>query len=238
MNETCAPPSYKRHRYPPELIAHAVWLYFRFALSYRDVEELLAERGVVVSYETIRQWCRKFGQPYANALRRRRPRPGDKWHLDEVFIRINGQTHYLWRAVDQDGNILDILVQRRRNKTAAKKFLRKLLSGLPYVPRVLITDKLASYGAAKREVLPSVEHRQHKGLNNRAENSHQPTRERERRMRRFKSPAHAQRFLAAYGPIAGHFCPGRHRLSARAYRQRRQERFASWRGVNGLPAAS
>jgi putative transposase len=219
MRGPTAAPDYKGHRYPPEIISHAVWLYFRFALSYRDVEEILAERGVVVTYETIRQWCRKFGQTYANELRRRRPRPGDKWHLDEVFISINGETHYLWRAVDQDGEVLDILVQRRRNKAAAKKFLRKLLSGLEYVPRVLITDKLASYGAAKREVLPSVEHRQHKGLNNRAENSHQPTRERERRMGRFKSPGHAQRFLAAYGPIAAHFRPRRHRLPAAHYRQ-------------------
>jgi putative transposase len=238
MKATGASPSYKRHRFPPELIAHAVWLYFRFALSYRDVEELLAERGVGVSYETIRQWCRKFGQSYANELRRRQPRPGDKWHLDEVFITINGQTHYLWRAVDQDGTVLDILVQRRRNKQAATKFFRKLLSGLQYVPRVLITDKLASYGAAKREVLPSVEHRQHKGLNNRAENSHQPTRERERRMRRFKSPGHAQRFLAAYGPIAGRFRPRRHRLTATAYRQLRQERLATWREAAGLPAVA
>jgi putative transposase len=238
MKAVSAPPSYKRHRFPPEIIAHAVWLYFRFALSYRDVEELLAERGVTVTYETIRQWCQKFGQAYANDLRRRRPRPGDKWHLDEVFITINGQTHYLWRAVDQAGTVLDILVQRRRNKQAAKKFLRKLLSGLQYVPRVLITDKLASYEAAQREVLPSVEHRQHKRLNNRAENSHQPTRERERRMRRFKSPGHAQRFLAAYGPIAAHFRPRRHRLTARAYRQARQERFATWREVTGLRVAS
>src|SRR5215216_5848261 len=238
MKEQAAAPSYKRHRFPPAIIGHAVWLYFRFALSYRDVEELLAERGVVVSYETIRQWCQKFGQAYANALRRRRPRPGDKWHLDEVFITINGQTHYLWRAVDQDGTVLDILVQSRRNKQAAKKFFRKLLSGLQYVPRVLITDKLASYGAAKQEVLPSVEHRQHKGLNNRAENSHQPTRERERRMRRFKSPGHAQRFLAAQGPIAAHFRPRRHRLTAHEYRQTRHERFATWREVTGLRAAS
>ena len=236
MRGTPAAPDYKGHRYPPEIIAHAVWLYFRFALSYRDVEELLAERGVVVTYETIRQWCRKFGQTYANELRRRRPRPGDKWHLDEVFITINGETHYLWRAVDQDGVVLDILVQRRRNKTAAKKFLRKLLSGLEYVPRVLITDKLASYGAAKREVLPSVDHRQHKGLNNRAETSHQPTRERERRMRRFKDPGHAQRFLAAYGPIAAHFRPRRHRLTADASRETRHERFATWRAVTGTPA--
>ena len=229
-------PSYKRHRFPPAIIGHAVWLYFRFALSYRDVEELLAERGVIVTYETIRQWCRKFGQPYANELRRRRPRPGDKWHLDEVFVGIHGVQHYLWRAVDQDGTVLDILVQSRRDKAAAKQFFRRLLKDLASVPRVIITDKLASYRAAKREVLPSVVHRQHKRLNNRAENSHQPTRERERRRRRFKSPGHAQRFLAAYGPIAAHFRPRRHRLTAAAYRQTRAERFATWRTITGTPA--
>jgi len=200
------------------------------------VEELLAERGVLVTYETVRQWCRKFGQQYANALRRRRPRAGDKWHLDEVFMRLNGETHYRWRAVDQDGNVLDILVQARRDKHAAVKFLRKLLKGLAYVPRVLITDKLASYSAAQREILPSVEHRRHKGLNNRAENAHQPTRERARRMRRFKSPGHAQRFLAAYGPIASHFRPRRHRLTAEASRQTSTARCASWRAVSGSPA--
>ncbi|HSH80323.1 MAG TPA: IS6 family transposase [Herpetosiphonaceae bacterium] len=238
MKEEATLPCYKRHRFPPEIIAHAVWLYFRFALSYRDVEELLAERGVVLTYETVRQWCQKFGQTYANALRRRRPRPGDKWHLDEVVITINGATHYLWRAVDQEGSVLDILVQSRRNKAAAKKFFRKLLKGLQYVPRVVITDKLASYGAAHREVLPSVEHRRHKRLNNRAENSHQPTRERERRMRRFKGPGHAQRFLAAYGPIASHFRPRRHRLTAAAYRQTRTERFRTWDEVTGTPVAA
>jgi putative transposase len=220
-------PTYKRHRFPPAIIAHAVWLYCRFALSYRDVEELLAERGVVVTYETVRQWCRKFGQVYANELRRRRPRPGDKWHLDEVFSRINGATHYLWRAVDHDGQALDILVQARRDEAAAVKFLRRLLKDLAYVPRVVITDKLASYGAAMRAVLPHVEHRRHKELNNRAENSHQPTRERERRMRRFKDPGHAQRFLASYGPIASHFRPHRHRLTAAAYRETRAARFAT-----------
>jgi len=236
MNEHAAAPSYKRHRFPPEIIGHAVWLYFRFALSDRDVEELLAERGVIVTYETIRQWCRKFGQRYANELRRRRPRPGDTWHLDEMFVSINGATHYLWRAVDQGGNVLDILVQRRRDQRAARKFFRRLLKGLRYVPRVVSTDKLASYGAAMRVVLPSVEHRRHKGLNNRAENAHQPTRERERRMRRFKSPGHAQRFLAAYGPIASHFRPRRHRFTAAAYRETRTERFATWRAVTGTPA--
>jgi putative transposase len=196
-----------------------VWLYFRFSLSYRDFVELIAERGFTLSYEAVRYWCRKFGQAYANQLRRRRPRPGDKWHLDEVFLIINGQRQYLWRAVDQDGHVLEILVQRRRDKTAAKQFFRKLLKGLTYVPRVMVTDKLKSYEAAKREVLPSVEHRQHRYLNNRAENSHQPTRQREQHMQRFKSPGHAQRFLAAYGPIASHFRPRRHLLSAPTYRQ-------------------
>jgi len=235
MDTTPAAPDYHRHRYPPEIIGYAVWLSFRFALSYRDVEELLAERGVSLSYETIRQWCRQFGQGYANALRRRRPQPGDTWHLDEVFIQINGVQHHLWRAVDQDGTVLDILVQARRDKRAAVKFPRKFLKGLTYVPRVVVTDKLASYGAALREVLPSVEHRRHKGLNNRAENAHQPTRERERRMRRCKSPGQAQRFLASYGPIASHFRPRRHRLTAAAYRATSAERFATWRAVTGAP---
>jgi putative transposase len=164
-----------------------VWLYFRFPLSFREVEELMLERGVVVSYETIRRWCMKFGQNYANSLRRRQPRPGDKWHLDEVFIKINGAQKYLWRAVDQDGMMLDILVQNRRDKAAARRFFRRLLKTAGAVPRVIVTDKLRSYGAAHREVMPSVEHRSHKGLNNRAENSHQPTRQRERAMKGFRS---------------------------------------------------
>jgi putative transposase len=229
---------YKRHRFPAEIISHCVWLYFRFCLSYRDVEELMAERGILLTYEAVRYWCRKFGQAYANQLRRRRPRPGDKWHLDEGFLTIRGEQHYLWRAVDQEGNILDILVPRQRNKKAAKKFFRKLLKGLRYAPRVIITDKLRSYGAAKREILPSVEHRQHRYLNNRAENSHQPTRQRERRMQGFKSSGHAQRFLSAYGPIVSHFRPRRHRLSAPAYRQEMAQRFQDWREVTGLAPAA
>ena len=209
---------YKNHRFPGEIISHGVWLYYRFTLSYRDVQELLFARGIDVTYEAIRQWRFKFGQDYANQLRRRRPRPGDKWHLDEVFLFIRGQWHYLWRAVDQDGNVLDILVQGRRNKKAAKKFFRKLLKGLQYVPRVVITDKLKSYGAAKREILPGVEHRQSRYLNNRCENSHRPTRQRERRLQGFKSAGHAQRFLSAFGPIFQHFRPRRHLLSAAEYR--------------------
>jgi putative transposase len=234
MKTNATAPNYKGFRFPPEIISHAVWLYFRFSLSFRDVEELLAQRGIIVTYETVRQWCLKFGQTYANERRHRHPCCGDKWHLDEVVLTIRGQKHYLWRAVDQDGNVLDILVQSRRNTKAAKRFFRKLLEGLQYVPRVIITDKLRSYGAAKREILPGVEHRQHKGLNNRAENSHQPTRLREKKMRRFKSAKQAQRFLSAFGPISGHFQPWRHRLSAQEYRVTLQSRFQTWNEVTGI----
>lgn len=183
-----ASPSYKGHRYPVEIISHGVWLYHRFPLSFREVEELMLQRGVIVSYETVRRWCTKFGQAYANGLCRRRPRPGDKWHLDEVFfIKINGEQKYLWRAVDAGGNVLDILVRNRRDTAAAKRFFRRLMKKTRTVPRVVVTDKLRSYGAAHREVMPSVEHRSHKGLNNRAENSHQPTRQRERAMKGLRS---------------------------------------------------
>ena len=229
--------SYKGHRFPPEIIAHAVWLTFRFPLSYRQVEEILASRGIVVSYEAIRELARQVGQIYANDLHRRRPQPGDKWHLDEVFLKINGKLHYLWRAVDQYGNVLDILVTSRRNKQAAQRFFRKILKRCQYAPRIIVTDKLASYGAAKREILPSVEHRQHKGLNNRAENAHQPTRQQERAMRRFKSPGHAQRFLCAFEPIAGHFRLRRHRVPAAQYRAERTRRFESWNAVSGAQIA-
>ena len=222
------PTPYYRHRFAAELISHAVWLYHVFSLSFRDVELLLAERGVVVSYESIRRWCLKFGADFAKGLRRRRPRPGDKWHLDEVFVRIRGELHSLWRAVDQDGIVLDILVQSRRNAGAAKRFFKRLLKGLQYVPRVLITDKLASYGAAKRELLPEVEHRQSRYLNNRAENSHRPTRRREREMQRFKSTRHAQRFLSAHAFIYGHFRPRRHRMTAKNFHRARARAFKVW----------
>src|SRR5215216_7691514 len=237
MDTPSATTKYKNHRFPIEIISHAVWLYFRFCLSFRDVEELLFERGIVVTYESIRKWCRKFGQRYAHQLRHRRPRPGDKWHLDEVFLTIHSERHYLWRAVDQDGHILDILVQRRRDKKAAKKFFRKLLKGLQYVPRVIITDKLGSYGAAKREILPGVEHRQSRYLNNRCENSHRPTRQREYHRQGCTSPGHAQRFLSAYGPIAQHFRPRRHVLSASDYRQEMRKRFESWAEMTGMKRA-
>jgi putative transposase len=161
--KTSPDPQY-RHRFPVEIIGHAVWLYHVFSLSLRDVELILAQRGVFVSYETVRRWCEKFGESFAHSLRRRRPRPGDKWHLDEVFIRIRGELHYLWRAVDQNGVVLDVLVQKRRDGKAAKRFFKRLLKGLQYVPRVIVTDKLKSYGVAKRAMLPTIEHRQSRYL--------------------------------------------------------------------------
>ena len=224
-------PLYFRRRFPAEIISHCVWLYFRFCLSYRDVEEIMAKRGVVVTYETIRDWSQKFGGTYAKRLRSRSSRPGDRWHLDEVYLSINGKLQYLWRAVDQDGEVLDILVQRRRNRQAAKRFFRQLLRQLQYLPRVIVSDRLGSDASAKAEVLPSVEHLQDKRANHRAEVSHQPTRERERRMRRFKSAGHAQRFLATFGVIASFFRPGRHLLAGRNYRQIMRRRFAPWSEV-------
>ena len=217
-----------RHRFPAEIISHAVWLYHVFSLSLRDVELILAERGIVVSYETVRRWCKKFAASFADRLRRRRPRPGDKWYMDEVFIRIQGVQHYLWRAVDQDGVVLDILVQARRDSNAAKRFFKRLLTALHYEPRVIVTDKLRSYGVAQRQLLPGVEHRQSRYLNNRAENSHRLTRRRERQMQRFKSSEQAQDFLSAHSFIYGHFRPRRHRLSSIAYRSIRAEAFLTW----------
>ena len=202
------------------------------------VEEMLAFRGIEVSHETIRQWGLKFGQEFANIIRRRLPRPGDKWHLDEVVLKIAGRKHYLWRAVDQHGVVLDVLVQSRRDKKAAKRLLRKLLKRQCRAPRVMITDKLGSYGAAEKEIMPGVEHRQHKGLNNRAENSHQPTRRRERQMKRFKSARHAQRFLSAHDQTNNLFLLPRHRMTATDYRAERTRAFQAWHDVCGIKAAA
>ena len=202
------------------------------------VDGLPAARGIIVSYETIRQWARKFGQAFANQIRRRLPAAGDKWHLDEVVLTISGLRHWLWRAIDQNGLVLDILVQSRRDTQAAKRLLRKLLKRQCRVPRVMITDKLASYGAAKREVMPSVEHRKHKGLNNRAENSHQPTRQRERQMKRFKSAGQAQRFLSAHDGINNLFHLRRHQVPATQYRAARTQAFQVWAGVSGVAASA
>lgn len=223
--------SYHRHRFPPEIISHAVWLYHRFGLSLRDVEDLPAERGVIVSYGAIRLWCGKFGPEYARKLRRRRGCLGDTWFLDEVFVTIRGERHYLWRAVDQDGDVIDILVQRRRDARAARRFFRKLLKGQGSEPRCLITDKLGSYEAAHRGVMPSVEHVTARYANNRAEVSHQPTRQRERQMRKFKSAAQAQRFLCILGVVRNLFSLGRHRLRSANYRLLRGRAFAAWTEV-------
>jgi putative transposase len=190
--------SFARHQFPPAIIRHAVWLYVRFTLSYRDVEDLLAERGLDVSYETVRRWVLKFGPLFARELRRRRPRPTSRWHLDEMAVMIAGRRFWLWRAVDDEGEVLDLLVQRRRDKAAAVKLIRKLLKKQGFAPDVLVTDKLRSYGAAKSEIGLSARHDQGLRMNNRAENSHQPTRRRERKMQRFKSPGSAQRFLSIH----------------------------------------
>ncbi len=195
-------------------------------------------RGIVVSHETVRQWALKFGQTFANEIRRRLPCVGDKWHLDEVVIKIAGKTHWLWRAVDQHGIVLDVLVQSRRDAKAAKRLLRKLLKRQGHAPRVMITDKLASYPAAKKDLMPGVEHRRHKGLNNRAENSHQPTRRRERQMKRFKSPGQTQRFLSAHDPINNLFHLRRDHVTADQYRAARTRVFAVWADVTGVSAAA
>jgi putative transposase len=220
--------TYPGYRFPAEIICRAVWLYHVFGLSLRDVELILAERGITVTHESIRRWCLRFGADFARRLRRRRPRPGDTWHLDEVYLRINGVLHYLWRAVDQNGVVLDILVQDRRNATAAKRFLKRVLEGLQYRPKRIVTDGLRSYGVARREVLPDVRHRTSRHLDNRAENSHRPTRRRERQMQRFKSPGQAQRFLSAHAMIYGHFRPRRHPMTADRYRHARAEAFRVW----------
>lgn len=231
-------PLYFRHRFPVEIISYAVWLYYRFSLSFRDVEELMAQRGVVVTYETIRIWAEKFGRAYAKRLRYRAGSAGNQRFLDEMFVKMNGKGLILWRAVDQDGEVLDILVQSRRNSKAAKRFFKKLLKGQGTVPRLVTTDKLKSYAAAKQKLMPSVEHRQDKGLNNRAENSHQPTRQRERSMRRFKSAKHAQRFLTIFGVIGSFFRVGRHLLKATHYRELMQRRFSDWSDVVSMPTTA
>jgi putative transposase len=227
------PPSYRGYRYPAEVIGHAVWLYYRCSLSLRDVEELLAERGVSVAYATSRAWCARFGPTYAMGLRRRRARPSDKWHLDEVLLKMKGKRHWLWRAVDQDRIVLDILAQQRRDQQAAEAFLRRALAAAGSRPRVVITAKLASYQPAIRRVLPRSEHRRHKGLNNRAENSHQPTRRRERGMRRFESPEHAQRSLVPFGAVGDHLRTRRYRTPAAERRQLLVDRRRTWRRAPG-----
>jgi putative transposase len=227
-------PNYHGYRFPREIIAHCVWLYFRFCLSFRDIQEMMLERGVEVSYEAIRLWCLKFGAEYARRLRRQRGQAGGTWHLDEVFCKINGELVYLWRAVDESGEVLDVLVQKRRDGMAAKRFLRKLLKGHGNVPRIIVTDKLASYAAAKNGLMQSVAHHRGRKMNNRAENSHQPTRLRERAMRRFKSMRQAQRFLSAHAQVSNHFRAGRHGMRACNYRIWMTGQFSVWSEITGI----
>ena len=219
---------YKRHRFPPEIIQHAVWLYYRFNLSSRDIEDLLAERGIAVSYESIRLWCIKFGSKYAKRLRRRHQGYGDTFFIDEVFVKIQGKQHYLWRAVDQDGEVVDVFLQARRDGKAATRFFKRLLKAHDDEPRKIVTDKLRSYGVAHRDLIPDTIHDTSQYANNRAELSHQSTWVRERGMRRFKSPMQAQRFLSIHATVHNLFNLGRNLVSAKHYRLFRQRAFASW----------
>jgi putative transposase len=230
------PISYKRHRFPAQIIAHAVWLYFRFPLSLRLVEEMLLERGIVVSYETVRRWAIKFGPEYARRIKRKRPSRRDIWHLDEVVVTIAGKKHWLWRAVDQDGYVLDEIIQTRRDTKAAKRLLKRLLKKQGCPPRRLITDKLGSYAAARRQIMPAVKHRSHKGLNNRAENSHLPLRRRERAMQGFRTPAGLQRFVNVFSAVRNLFVPPRSRRSALATHLHRLNAVGRWKSAAGLAA--
>ena len=224
---------YKRHRFPPEIIQHAVWLYHRFNLSHRDMEDPLAERGIAVSYESIRLWCIKFGPRYARRLKRRHRGYGDTFFIDEVFVKIRGKQHYLWRAVDQDGDVVDVFLQTRRDGNAAKLFFKRLLTVHGGEPGKIVTDKLGSYGVAHRELIPDSIHDTSRYANNRVALSHQPTRVRERSMRRFKSMHQAQRFLEAHAAVHNLFNLGRQLVSAEHYRAFRQRAFASWGCATG-----
>jgi putative transposase len=223
------PNIYKRYRFPSEIIQYTVWLYYRFNLSHRDIEDLLAERGINVSYEAIRLWCIRFGPKYAARLKKKHQGYGDTFFIDEVFVKINGKQHYLWRAVDQDGEIIDVYLQKRRDGAAAKRFFKRLLKTHRDEPRKIVTDKLRSYGVAHRELIPDTIHDTSQYANNRAELSHQPTRVRERGMRRFKSVGQAQLFLGVHSAIHNLFNLGRHLISANHYRSLRKRAFASWK---------
>src|ERR1044071_7583647 len=223
--------SYRGHRFPAPIIQHAIWLYLRFTLSYRDVEELLAERGLDVSYETVRRWVLKFGPLIARQLRRCHPRPSDRWHLDEMVVRIAGKRMYLWRAVDHEGEVLDMLVQRRRDSRAALRLMRKLLQQQGFGPKLAVTDKLPSYAAAFRALRLTGRHEQGRRRNNRAENSHQVVRRRERKMQRFKSAGSAQRFLSLHAAVHNTFYLQRHLISRSTLRTFRAEAAAHWRAA-------
>ena len=220
--------SYRRHRFPPHIIQHAIWLYARFSLSYRDIEDLLSERGLDVSYETVRRWVHKFGPPIARNLRHARPIPSDHWHLDEMVIVIRGKKHWLWRAVDNEGEVLDFLVQPRRNAKAAINLMHKLLKKQGVIPTRIVTDKLRSYHVAFRSIGLTAEHIDNKRANNRAENSHQPVRRRERKMQRFKSPGSAQRFLNLQSATYNTFYLQRHLLNRQNFKHYRSHALDVW----------
>ncbi|MEJ6540746.1 MAG: IS6 family transposase [Halioglobus sp.] len=220
--------TYKRHRFPPEIISYAVWLYYRFNLSHRDIEDLLAERGITVSREAIRLWWIKFGALYSRRLKRKHRGYGDAFYIDEVFIKINGKQHYLWCVVDQDGEVVDVYLQAKRDGAAAKRFFKRLLRSHGGEPRKIVTDKLCSYGVAQRELIPEMIHSTRQYENNRAEQSHEVTRVRERGMRRFKSTSQAQRFLGAHAAVSNLFNLGRHLVRAEHYRNLRESPFADW----------
>jgi putative transposase len=220
--------TYKRHRFPPDIISYAVWLYYRFNLSHRDIEDLLAERGITVSREAIRLWCIKFGAIYTRRLKRKHRGYGDVFYIDEVFVKINGRRHYLWRAVDQDGEVVDVFLQAKRDGAAVKRFFRRLLRSHGGEPRKIVTDKLRSYGVAHRELILDAIHDNSQYANNRAEQSHEPTRVRERVMRKFKSIKQAQRFLGAHAAVSNLFNLGRHKVRAQHYRDLRVSAFAEW----------
>ncbi|MGK0172754.1 MAG: putative transposase [Gammaproteobacteria bacterium] len=228
MSET---PDYRGYRFPSDIIAHAVWLFRRFTLSFRNVEDLLAERGITLSYETVRQWCHTFGPQYARRIKKRQGPRGDRWFLDEVVVSIQGKRRYLWRSVDQDGDLIDVLVQKRKDTRAAKRFFRRLLRSQTEVPIEITTDKLRSSAAAKRDVMPSVAHCHDQYANNRVEVSHEPTREQERQMRGFCSDGHAQRFLSVHGQVNNLFRLGRHLLRATNHRGLRERAFETWSQV-------
>ena len=223
--------TYKRHRFPPDIIAYAVWLYYRFNLSHRDIEDLLAQRGITVSREAIRLWCIKFGAIYTRRLKRSHRGYGDTFYIDEVFVKINGKQHYLWRAVDQDGEVVDVYLQAKRDGAAAKRFFKRLLRSHGGEPRKIVTDKLRSYGVAHRELIPKVIHGTAQYDNNRVEQSHENTSVRERGMRRFKSVRQAQRFLNTHAAVQNLFNLGRHLIRAQHYRDLRVSAFADWSRV-------
>ena len=220
--------TYKRLRFPPDIISYAVWLYYRFNLSHRDIEDLLSERCIIVSRESIRLWCMKFGAIYSRCLKRKHRGYGDTFYIDEVFVKINGKQHYLWRAGDQDGEVVDVYLQAKRDGAAAKRFFRRLLRSHGGEPRKIVTDKLRSYGVAHRELIPDTIHSTQQYENNRAEQSHEATRARERGMRRFKSTSQAQRFLGAHAAVSNLFNLGRHLVRAEHYRNLRESAFADW----------